>query len=247
MHKIPLENIGLNQNEARVYDSLLERGELTPSKIALLTGLTRENTYNVANDLIEKGLAERIPNRKIITYRLLDPTNLRNFVERQKAKVDTGEKILNDLYPEISNLYKLSSSKGGIAHFKGTDGIKYVFGSLFYDPKPSEILAFRSPEDSNLDNYLLEHILEQTKRGIKSKIIAPRSDRLVTTINGVKLLREVRYTSSKNYIFPAEISIAGSKVCIASYGKKRGAIVIDDAEVAQTFTSLFNMVWDILK
>ena len=243
MHRNPLEKLGLTKNESDVYETLLERGELTPSQIALLTGLTRENTYNIAGELIEKGLAEKIPSRKIITYRLLDPSNLRVFLETQKQKVETGEKVLNDLYPELSNLYKLSSLKGGVAYFKGVEGIKYVFGGLFFDPKPSEILAFRSPQDNVIEDFMLEHILEQTKKGIKAKIIAPKSEKISTNINGVKLLREIRYVDSKDYIFPAEISISGTKVCIASYGKKKGAVVLDDAEIAQTFTSLFNLIW----
>jgi len=243
MHKDPLEKVGLSKNEALVYNILLERGELTPSQIALLTGLTRENTYNIAGELIEKGLAEKIPNRKIITYRLLDPTNLRAFLETQKLKVETGEKVLNDLYPELSNLYKLSSSKGGIAYFKGIEGIKYVFSGTFFDPKPAEILVFRSPEDKVLEDFLLEHILDQTKKGIKSKIIAPKGEKIATDIKRTKLLREIRYVDSSDYIFPAEISIADSKVCIASYGKKKGVVIINDAEISQTFTSLFNLIW----
>ena len=59
MKKI-LEDIGLNKNEALVYNTLLYKGEMIPSQIAEYTGITRANSYAILKSLVEKGVIEEI-------------------------------------------------------------------------------------------------------------------------------------------------------------------------------------------
>ena len=56
-----LQNLGLTDKEARVYTALLKRGRTSAYGIAEESGLKKPTTYVILDDLIEKGLASRIP------------------------------------------------------------------------------------------------------------------------------------------------------------------------------------------
>ncbi|HUD03324.1 MAG TPA: helix-turn-helix domain-containing protein [Patescibacteria group bacterium] len=59
-----LEQVGLNQSEIKIYKRLLDYGELTPPRLAMLTGLTRQNTYAALKTLVNKQLIEDVTNKK---------------------------------------------------------------------------------------------------------------------------------------------------------------------------------------
>lgn len=52
-----LIKFGLTRQEATIYQTLLEHGEVTGYEVAKLTGISRSNTYNALAGLVEKGAA----------------------------------------------------------------------------------------------------------------------------------------------------------------------------------------------
>lgn len=51
-----LQQLGLAKNEARIYQTLLQRGEMAVGEIANKSGVHRRNVYDSLNRLVEKGL-----------------------------------------------------------------------------------------------------------------------------------------------------------------------------------------------
>lgn len=60
MNRNVYETIGLSPNEAKIYETLVERGESTISEIAVRAGIHRRNAYDAIQRLIDKGLCFQI-------------------------------------------------------------------------------------------------------------------------------------------------------------------------------------------
>ena len=60
MYQEILEGLGLSPNEAKIYETLVERGESSVSEISVAAKIHRRNTYDAIQRLINKGLCFQI-------------------------------------------------------------------------------------------------------------------------------------------------------------------------------------------
>jgi sugar-specific transcriptional regulator TrmB len=242
-----LEKMGLNLKEAAIYDSLIKRGELTPSQISSEAKLTREYVYAIASELVVKGIIEQVQGRKKVTYRAMPPEKIRDYLKTERAVIEERERAFEALYPQLLNQYKLGSGQAGVSSFRGIEGIKHVFEGTFYQSRLKELLIFSSPNDEVMGPYLDGHIKKVTIKGLKTKVLSPKSRKLTNDLGGMKIDREVRYIDDDLFVFPTEISVGDKFVVLSSYDKDKGSIVIENKDVVATFTNLFNYFWEIAK
>ena len=87
-----LENLGLNQKEARVYLAALELGETTIQEVARRADLKRASLYPIVNNLISQKLIYQIVRGKKNKLVAADPKELEQSIEKR------GE-ILKDTLP----------------------------------------------------------------------------------------------------------------------------------------------------
>jgi HTH-type transcriptional regulator, sugar sensing transcriptional regulator len=242
-----LEKMGLNLKEAAIYEALIKRGELTPSQIATESKLTREYVYAIAAELENKEIIEQVPNRKKVTYRAMPPEKIRDYLKTEKKVIEEKERAFEVLYPQLLNQYKLGSGQSGVTSFRGIDGIKHIYEGTFYQPKLKELFIFSSPKDEVLGPYLDGHIKKVTIKGLRTKVLSPKSRKLTNNLGGIKIDREIRYIDDDLFIFPTEIAVGNKFVVLSSYDKDKGSIVIENKDVIITFTNLFNYLWNVAK
>ncbi|MFH0713946.1 MAG: helix-turn-helix domain-containing protein [Candidatus Micrarchaeota archaeon] len=87
----PLSVAGLTENEARVYEVLVKSGKTTASRLSNLSGVHRTNAYDIAERLVQKGLATRFKLGKHMLYSPVSPSVLRSRAE--KVQEDFDEKL----------------------------------------------------------------------------------------------------------------------------------------------------------
>ena len=68
-----LKAIGLRENEAKVYLSLLRLGSVKAGKVSKNAELDRSSTYNALNLLLKKGLVSYITINKVRYYQVSNP------------------------------------------------------------------------------------------------------------------------------------------------------------------------------
>jgi sugar-specific transcriptional regulator TrmB len=124
MRKDLLEDVGLNKNEAIIYRTLLENGEMLPSELTEKTPVMRQNVYAVLKSLVKKGLIEQIEHRKKLVYRAEHPQKLLDFVESQKAEIQKNENLVESMIPEMISDFNLAQNKPGVVYYEGLEGIK---------------------------------------------------------------------------------------------------------------------------
>lgn len=238
-----LREAGLNENECKIYQRLLEYGELTPPKLAILTGLTRQNTYMVLKSLAQKDLIEEFEKQKKLTYRPQHPQKLVDFVSAKKREGEMAEEAIKANLPILANLYNLSNYKPSISYFEGMEGIKTIHEEALRS-KPEEIMVFQSIYDQQrLGRYLESYVRRRGDKGIRARMISPRKGAKGEIENEPHLNRMTKYIPDGLFQTSAEISFSDNLVAFITYQKKIGGFVITSKEVSKTLRVIFEMVW----
>lgn len=106
-----LQQLGLSDKEAKTYLASLELGSATAQEIAKKTNLKRPTVYFVINRLIQLGLMSSFEKGKKTYFTAESPERLIALAARQRRKVVALEEELQNILPQLNNLFQLSGEK----------------------------------------------------------------------------------------------------------------------------------------
>ncbi|MFH1236610.1 MAG: helix-turn-helix domain-containing protein [Parcubacteria group bacterium] len=106
-----LEALGLSPNEAKIYESLVERGESTISQVAVAAKIHRRNAYDAIERLIEKGLCFQIFSHTENRYNAVDPDKLVELYAEREQRLreiipDLKMKFVERFAPREAYIYR---------------------------------------------------------------------------------------------------------------------------------------------
>lgn len=102
-----LQNLGLSEKEALVYNALLGMKKGTPLSVSLKAGIKRPTAYLILDSLVLKKLVAVTKFREVKDYRALPLEHLKNFVYKQKKLADVSLPTIQKLYSERENKLRL--------------------------------------------------------------------------------------------------------------------------------------------
>ena len=249
-----LKNIGLLDGEVKIYNTLLEQGELSAGAIIKASGLKRGDCYNKIYALRKKGLIEEFTKNKKKYFRLEHPNKIEEYINTRVQSIEDSKKELDLFLPSIIDKFSFISNKPGIRYFEGIDGIKEAYlDTLDENAKKTGIKAIISPADPhpNLYKWLTKfYVQKRIKAGIGAKLIACQSrDAFTFQKLDNKQLRQTVLVPRDKYPFKMEIDIyGGNKVAFISFAKDElVAFIIQSKAVYQTVSSFFDLNWENLK
>lgn len=111
MYQAIFEDLGLSPNEAKIYEALAERGELSISAIAVAAQVHRRNAYDAMQRLIDKGLCFQIFSPSGDRYNAVDPDKLLELVGEKQKRLEAvlpelKKKFRTRLAPEEAYIYR---------------------------------------------------------------------------------------------------------------------------------------------
>ncbi|PIR04587.1 MAG: hypothetical protein COV59_00480 [Candidatus Magasanikbacteria bacterium CG11_big_fil_rev_8_21_14_0_20_39_34] len=232
-----LQNIGMDDKEAEVYLACLELESASNAQIAQKTKLNRITNYEVLKRLQYRGIVKSFRKRKVMHFLAIDP---RIILKRAKERVQDAEESLPELLA-ISNQMK---KKPKVMFFDGLEGIKSLYEDSLTTKK--EILTFTNAQDLHgiLEKFMDKYVDERVKKKIPLRGIAP-DDKFgkKAKMNAQESLRQARLFSKEKYMIHNEILIYDDKVALYSAEDEIG-LLIESKSISQTFSTLWNMVWD---
>ena len=104
-----LKQAGLTNNEALVYQTLLEIGPKTASTLAKQTGLHRRLIYDITDRLIKKGLIGYILENKKKVFSASNPKRFLEILEEKQTAINT-------IMPDMISLFNQEISKERSRH-----------------------------------------------------------------------------------------------------------------------------------
>ena len=242
-----LSQTGLSEAEDTTYSTLLSNGSMSILELSQKSSITRTNLYNILTSLEQKGLVEKDTTKKSIHYIPKPPREIEKLLELKEKHIFMAKNTFGLLIGNLQSQYNLISSKPTITYYEGFEGLKTVYQDILDSRK--NILLFRSTHDdkrNDVDTLIQKQITEQVKRGIKARVIGPPEDdarQLYTTLDQLHLVDE-RFVTNFNFDLPAQILIYHTKVAIITIRDEIVVTLIDNPAIAETFTILFNFIWE---
>jgi HTH-type transcriptional regulator, sugar sensing transcriptional regulator len=239
MYETQLKELGLTDNEVRIYLLLLKKGSLNPYEVAENLGLHRGYTYDALERMQEKEVVNHIlKNNK----KFFQATSPENIVELLKLKLESFQEIV----PKLKQLAEATKEKTKVEVHKG----KRVYRTLLKDiiatvKKKDTVLLIGVDEKTLIEEvepiYLKQYFTIIKERSIKEKVIMKKGNKKYTISNVTH-----RFLDEK-YIGNVEQIIYNNKVAIFISGDPHNLIVIDNSEVSKTYKKQFELLWSIAK
>lgn len=249
-----LQNLGLDESEARVYHALLELGPATVSDITKKAGISRTLGYHVLEKLAVDGLVNRIAEAHTrLRYSANHPRTLLQFVTNRKNQWERRAKETEQLLPELISLYKVAE-KPTIRYEEGANGIKRIFGETL--ESKTEILSILDIEGWDTPEFRgwgKDYNQERSRRKIHERILmldTPAGRAWMKYYKGSFTYTEYRWIKPEQLPgilnFGGEINIYENKVAMALLKKPNLiGIAIESSALANILKGLFELAWTV--
>jgi sugar-specific transcriptional regulator TrmB len=243
-----LEQAGLDDKEASVYNTLINNGGLTVLELAKLSDQKRTNLYNILENLEHKNLVQKIEEEKTTKYYPNSPTEIEKLLEQRQQQMEMAKLNFELLLNPLQSKYNLVSHKPIVTYLEGIKGLQRLYDDII--DTGEDILLIRSTYDmkrQDVDELVKRQIIRQVKRGINSKVIGPLehdSKETYLKYDGLRLV-ERRHITDFPFDLPTQILVYGNKTSIATIREEIIITLIDNKEISDTFRALFWFIWNI--
>lgn len=232
-----LEGLGLTKNEAIVYLTLLDLSKSHIGQISEKTRMHRRTIYDCLERLKDRGLVSFVMEGQTRFFTAVNPQKLMDIAKEKEARVE-------DVLPNLLKMAQKSKTRTEVSVHKGKEGLKNIMQdiiksgtktwySLTSSGKGIEILPFYVPQFHE----------KRVKAGISLKIIFSKNK---LAIRRAKELGELKLTEVKfidtEYIIPTSVWIYDNKVAFMLW-ESETAILIENKETTNTFSSYFKVLW----
>lgn len=231
-----LEEVGLKENEAKVYLSLLKSDEATATQVSNESKIERTSTYKILEQLIEKGLVTyNIQNKKRHFY----PANPERILEELKEK----EQHFKEVLPSLSLLTKpRKKDEVRIEIYKGKESLKGLIREILI-LKQDYVSVGGGVNFGKLFPYLGRHLMKQLEKyKIVERVIVPE---------GTKITLRSKYSQfrylPKQYPLLGGFGVFGNKVGFFTAVESPLVVTIENENFAKTFRNYFELLWKIAK
>ena len=238
--KQQLKQLGLTNNETKVYLALLKLGSTNAGNIIKKTKLHRNIVYDNLDKLIEKGLTSFVIIKNIKHFEITSSNLLKEYIKKQKEEIINKERIVNKILPEINKI-RNTERKQEATIFKGKKGLKTIFEEI--TQTKSEILVFGTGWGMKgvMGSYYTKWHLKLRRNKIKARILLPENKRDLFLKPFIG-----RYLPKQN-IIPSTIAVYENKVLNIIWEEDPMAILIINKKVSESYKSYFEMLWKISK
>ena len=233
-----LQEIGLSDNEAKVYLALLELGCSVAGKISEKSGVHRTNVYDALKRLIDKGLVAYILKDKTKYFEASDPERLMDMLKEKEDK-------LSKALPQLA-LAKQMSKKSEAKIFEGIRATKNML-ELFLKQKQTiytygviaDVAKMIGPFLTNYHN--------------RRKELKIQMDHIYNAdaLDRMHFLNKLPYTEARllprEFDSPVTTSICGEYVSLILWSKEPLIILIRSQEIANAYRKYFKILWNLAK
>lgn len=171
-----LKDIGLKDNEARIYLALLEIGRGTVTQISSRAGLNRTTGYDILERLGLYGLVNRVvTSKKKRIYVPEPPIRLKQFLESKKRQAERRLNEVGSLLPELQTLYK-TELKPTIKIAEGKEAMQKLYMNVTESKSTVYSILNLKGYAEAFDEMGTVQSEERFKKGIQEKCLAVDSE-----------------------------------------------------------------------
>ncbi len=233
----------LSTYESRVFMALATFEKANISQIARASGIARTAVYPSIKSLLEKGLISSVLSGGRKHYKALSPNELTSVFEWKKRD-------LSFLVTELAKSMPETAEQLEVLYFPGKNGLNTAAEIFLKNTKSKSWRTFENSvvNQPSLEFYQLEDFISRrVKKGITAKVIMTLNmmypflrERLD---KDKEELRQTILVPEKDFPFKVVIGINENSTLILSGEEVIFGAVIKNAQIAQTLSTIHEMVW----
>jgi len=244
-----LTELGLTENERKLYELSLARGPLPIVKIAESLGIPRPNVYKVITGLERQGLAHteaRGKTRK--TFMVEPPTTVTELLRKKRARVQAYDDRITHSMPDLLALYHQGELPTSIRIFHGADEFRKTH-EIIVEEMHGTIQFFGSAKDIvTFNTWIGQHewALKRVNKGVSVQALLLPSEEAEAfhRLDAVER-RETRFLT-RTPPFVTSFQIFGKKI-ILWQPKAPLAVLIEDEYIVAMLHAMFDALWEKAK
>jgi len=239
MFESQLKELGLTDNEVRIYLLLLKHGSMNPSEISEKLGLHRGYIYDALERMLEKEIVSYVLKNNKKHFQATAPKNL---VELLRMRLESFKEIV----PKLNALQNIEKEDTRVEIHKGSRVYRTLLKDIIANVKPKDTILLIGVNEETLIKEVEPIYLEQyftiiKEKNIKEKVIMKKGNKKFKIKNVThKFLPE-------EYIGNTEQIIYGNKIALFLLGSPYYLIIIENKQVAETYKKQFSLLWKIAK
>jgi len=242
-----LQQIGLTEDQAKIYSNLVHNGALPARKIATQTGINRSLVYKLLKELIEFGLVtEHTEGLSVSKFSALHPSRLQSIVDKKAEDFKLADQALAETVSALSMQFNITCGKPTVHFYEGAEGVALLNKDILRTK--SDIQVIRSPFDNNteeLDKHAKKLLEDRAKIGIHERLIVPIKNTpssITPEWDKKNLITRVR-VPREELLNPAQMVIYGDKVAFTSFKDCMITTIIEDKNITDTCSMMFEALW----
>lgn len=246
-HESTLRALGLSENEARVYLTMLTLPPLSIQQLTKKAPYSRTLLYYIMHQLLAHGLVEEIEHEPKARYAAVDPSCLSQKLASRERAFLTEQKDIASLIPTLRSLFKTHVARPTIETFQGIREYQRALDHVI-DTKPSRIYAFEPLGTKRPGMEIREsHDAKRVAKKIKKDIVffASNTARFAARKRPYDDHTRIREVTNKNIApFNTDVVLFNDSLLYTTYTTREPiAILIEDAGLFTMHKSLFDALW----
>jgi sugar-specific transcriptional regulator TrmB len=239
-----LVDLGLTEDEATIYNVLLEGGFMPARTVALRANLGRPLTYKILDDLIVKNVVEKKETGgKISLFAPVHPRELEKLLEKKRTDIENTKKALDESIGQMVSKYNLFIGKPNVQFFEGKEGVAKVIRDSF--TSQTEILTFADNEAMNkyYPELNKENVEARKRSNIKKRILS------IDTPYVRELAKHDSPEITERRLIPSEkfstaMQIYDNKVTYITLDPEKAiGVIIEDHAIYEMQKNIFETLW----
>jgi len=242
MYREILQQIGLNKNEAKIYEALVGLGSANISTIASASKVNRRNVYDSLKNLFKCDLVIRMAGPGEHLYKAAEPKKLRHMLDSQRKKIGTA-------MPELKKLYNAHIPDEQTFVSRGAEGIKNFWNYVMNQKETVFFVGGKGAwHDPKIEQDRKQYFEVCKKKGIKIQgIFDYEMKKSGQDIYSQYDTESIRFFP-KDYSTQASYDICGNRVVLFPMPTKRSMensrlFNIVSQSLADSYRVWFKLLW----
>ena len=255
-HIKELTSLGLSENEAKTYLTLLAKSSMTVGEIAQVSGVPRPKLYEILTKLIVKGLCtEKIG--KVKRYRVVDPNIVKEkLIGDYQAQLEQKKIIAQSFSNAVYSIYQQNMNKTDSLEYievlKDIGQIRKKWFTLQKNAK-KEILVFNKPPYTISLADSVNYELDVLNKKVKDKSIYEYNDIMYSEKEGIKIISSLISAGEEARIvkeLPMKLAIIDENITMLALNDPISlkpsitTIVINHPSFAMAQKYVFESIWE---
>ncbi|MFA5137035.1 MAG: helix-turn-helix domain-containing protein [Patescibacteria group bacterium] len=259
-----LSDFGLSKNEIIVYLESIKHDQISPFKLARLTQIPRTTVYDVMMSLALKGLITIKTSHGLEKQQTWiipkNPSTLRDMIFHRRQDLLQLEVDLTDILSDLQKDYLKHENNAGMRFYPGIEGVKRVY--TFIHQIPSQVQIYMWDQLMPVDTLGKEYINKEVSQGLKIKKRVKRVKTIIPLNDWTRHVLSYQYGRNNNYIdyhefryiekpffnLNQDIYVFSDRIALMCAKKDEvWGMIIKSKLLYTTFTSLFQVMWEIAK